>query len=153
MTKLGERLLKSAQEARAIARGEMEPGRVFTPPSVDVAEIRRKTGLSQERLPSGSGSLRPLSAIGSKKRRTPRCRSQTLLIVIDREPAAVERALSSEPHDLRHGENGHLTLSRTCPGFGAAARWSGHVPLHAIDEGPAATHPRLPGFGEPGSMT
>lgn len=28
-----------------------------------------------------------------------------------------------------------MTLSCTCPGFGAAARWSGHLPLHAIDEG------------------
>ncbi|BAQ50218.1 hypothetical protein Maq22A_2p42415 (plasmid) [Methylobacterium aquaticum] len=34
-----------------------------------------------------------------------------------------------------------MTLSRTCPGFGAAAHWSGYVPLHAIDEEPAATHP------------
>ncbi len=46
-----------------------------------------------------------------------------------------------------------LTLSRTCPGFGAAARWSGNVPLHAIDEGPAATHPAFQASANPGSMT
>ncbi len=76
MTELGERLLRAPQEARAIARGEMEPGRVFTPPSVDVAEIRRKTGLSQERFAQRFGFSPAAVRDWEQKRRTPRCRSQ-----------------------------------------------------------------------------
>lgn len=95
MTKLGERLVKSAQEARAITRGEMEPVRIFTPPSVDVAGIRKKTGLSQERFAQRFGFSPAAIRDWEQQRRNPDAAARTLLIVIDKEPAAVERALSS----------------------------------------------------------
>ncbi|MGY2048915.1 helix-turn-helix domain-containing protein [Methylobacterium sp. JK268] len=95
MTKLGERLLKSAQEARAIARGEMAPARVFTPPPIDVAAIRKKTGLSQERFAQRFGLSPAAVRDWEQKRRIPDPAARTLLIVIDKEPDAVERALSS----------------------------------------------------------
>src|ERR1043166_2727652 len=49
MSKLGKRLIASAKEARAIARGEADPAtyRVHVPPRVDVAAIRKRAGLSQ----------------------------------------------------------------------------------------------------------
>jgi putative transcriptional regulator len=56
MSKLGKRLIKSANEALAIARGEMEPARVFT--VADVAAIRKGMKLSQEKFaPASAGSL------------------------------------------------------------------------------------------------
>ena len=48
MTKAGKRLIGAAKEARAIARGEIEPAGIFVPADVDVKKIRRGIGLSQE---------------------------------------------------------------------------------------------------------
>lgn len=70
MTTFGRDLIASAREALAIAEGEAEPGRVFAPPGVDVAAVRD----------------------GEQRRRRPDAAARTLLIVIDREPRAVERA-------------------------------------------------------------
>jgi putative transcriptional regulator len=49
MSKLGRRLIASAKEARAIARGKADPAtyRVHVPARVDVASIRKRAGLSQ----------------------------------------------------------------------------------------------------------
>lgn len=95
MTKLGERLLESAKEARAIARGEAEPARIYTPPEIDVAAIRRRTGLSQERFARRFGFSPAAVRDWEQKRRRPEAAARTLLIVIDREMEAVERALSN----------------------------------------------------------
>lgn len=95
MSKLGERLLKSAKEARAIARGEAAPARIFTPPSIDVSAIRKKTGLSQERFAHRFGLSAGAVRDWEQKRRNPDPAARALLIVIDKEPEAVERALSS----------------------------------------------------------
>jgi putative transcriptional regulator len=95
MTKLGERLLSSAKEARAIVRGEIEPARIFTPPALDVATIRKKTGLSQTRFAERYGFSTAAVRDWEQKRRTPEAAARTLLVVIDREPDAVERALKA----------------------------------------------------------
>ncbi|WP_336488307.1 helix-turn-helix domain-containing protein [Methylobacterium nigriterrae] len=95
MSKLGERLLRSAKQARAIARGEMEPARVFTPPTVDVAAVRKKTGLSQQRFAQRFGLSPAAVRDWEQKRRNPDAAARTLLIVIDKELAAVERALEA----------------------------------------------------------
>ena len=47
LASLGDLLIQSAKEARAIARGEAVPARVHIPREVDVKAIRRSTGLSQ----------------------------------------------------------------------------------------------------------
>lgn len=95
MSKLGERLLRSAKEARTIARGEAEPVRVFTPPSIDVAAIRKRTGLSQDRFAQRYGLSLAAIRDWEQKRRTPDPAARTLLMVIDREPEAVARALET----------------------------------------------------------
>lgn len=95
MSKLGERLLKSAEEARAIARGETEPARVHVPPTIDVAAIRKKTGLSQARFAQQFGLSAAAIRDWEQKRRSPDPAARTLLIVIDREPEAVKRALEA----------------------------------------------------------
>jgi putative transcriptional regulator len=48
MSKAGSRLIKAAHEARAIARGEMEPARLHPPADIDVRAIRQKLNMSQE---------------------------------------------------------------------------------------------------------
>lgn len=94
MTKLGERLLKSAKEARAIARGEAEPARSFTLPAIDVAAIRARTGLSQARFAQRFGLSPSAIRDWEQQRRTPDPAARTLLMVIDKEPDAVVRALA-----------------------------------------------------------
>jgi putative transcriptional regulator len=99
MTKLGERLILSVKEARAIARGEAEPARVFVPPSVlDVAAIRRKTGLSQDLFASRYGFSAAAVRDWEQGRRNPEAAARTLLLVIERDQAAVDRALAMGSH-------------------------------------------------------
>ncbi|MEL6059767.1 MULTISPECIES: helix-turn-helix domain-containing protein [unclassified Methylobacterium] len=95
MSKLGERLLRSAKEARAIARGDAQPARVFTPPQIDVAAIRKKTRLSQDRFAQRFGLSVAAIRDWEQHRRTPDPAARTLLLVIDKEPEAVARALAT----------------------------------------------------------
>jgi putative transcriptional regulator len=50
MSKFGEELIGSAREALAIARGGARSARTFSPAAPDVAAIRKRLGLSQERF-------------------------------------------------------------------------------------------------------
>lgn len=93
MTTFGQDLIASAREALAIAEGEAEPGRAFTPPEVDVAAIRKRAGLSQDRFAKRFGFSAASVRDWEQGRRRPDAAARTLLIVIDREPQAVERAL------------------------------------------------------------
>ena len=95
MSTFGEELIQSAHEALAIARGGAEPAHAFVPPPVDVATIRRKTGLSQEKFARRYGFSPAAVRDWEQRRRTPDPAARTLLIVIDREPQAVERALGA----------------------------------------------------------
>lgn len=93
MTTFGQDLIASAKEASAIARGEAEPGRVFSPPEVDVAAIRKRSGLSQDRFAKRFGFSAGAVRDWEQGRRRPDPAARTLLLVIDREPEAVDRAL------------------------------------------------------------
>ena len=95
MTKLGERLLASIAEARAIARGEMEPARVFTPEPVDVAGIRKSLGLSQDRFARRFGLSAATVRDWEQGRRYPDTPARNLLKVIQYAPETVERALAA----------------------------------------------------------
>lgn len=85
------------QDALAIVRGEADPStyRVHVPPVIDVRAIRKRTGLSQERFAHRFGLSPAAVRDWEQKRRNPDPAARALLIVIDREPEAVERALSS----------------------------------------------------------
>lgn len=48
MSKVGERLIAAAKEARAIAAGEKEAASTFIPADIDVRGIRRALKLSQD---------------------------------------------------------------------------------------------------------
>lgn len=93
MSKLEKELLQSAKEALAIAKGEMEPARVHVPPTIDVAAIRRRLGLSQARFAARFGLSAATVRDWEQKRRNPDQIARTLLTIIDRNHEAVERAL------------------------------------------------------------
>lgn len=105
MTTFGQRLVQSAKEALAIARGEMEPARTYTPADleaarvgpvdVDVAAIRKRLGLSQVRFAQRFGFSVGIVRDWEQGRRCPDRIARTLLLVISREPEAVQRALDA----------------------------------------------------------
>ncbi|MBI2378560.1 MAG: transcriptional regulator [Deltaproteobacteria bacterium] len=94
MSEAGNRLLRSANQALAYAKGETEGFRVHVPDDVDVKAIRAKLKLTQkafaERFGFELGTLRHWE----QRRRQPEGPARILLRVIEREPEAVRRALS-----------------------------------------------------------
>ncbi len=98
-TRTGQAILESARQGLAYARGEADESRfevtVAVPAAVDVQAIRRKLGLSQPQF-----AARYSLAIGTVRdweqgRRRPDRHARMLLRVIEREPEAVERALTA----------------------------------------------------------
>jgi putative transcriptional regulator len=98
MSKLGKRLIQAAKEARAIARGKADPStcRVHVPIDIDVKAIRTRLRLTQtefaHRFGIPPGTLRDWE----QHRRRPEGPARVLLVVIDKEPEAVNRALARE---------------------------------------------------------
>ncbi len=93
MSRFGNDLIRSAKEAVAIAKGEVLPGRSYMPESIDVRALRRTLGLTQaqfaERFGFSLGAVRDWE----QARAAPEGATRTFLLVIAREPEAVERAL------------------------------------------------------------
>lgn len=96
MTKLGDSLLESISEARAIARNEREATRIVRVEEPDVATIRKRLGLSQEKFAGRFNLPRGSVRDWEQGRRAPDAAARNLLRVIDYAPETVERALSSK---------------------------------------------------------
>lgn len=93
MSRLGAELVESAKQALAIARGEMEPARVFEFEEIDVAAIRKRLKLSQGKFAERFGLSVATVRDWEQKRRRPDRIATNLLRVIDHAPETVERAL------------------------------------------------------------
>lgn len=95
MSTLGKRLIKAAKEARTIARGKADPKsyRVHMPVDIDVPAIRKRLGLSQTEFSARFGIPAGTLRDWEQNRRRPEGPARALLIVIDKEPDAVKRAL------------------------------------------------------------
>jgi putative transcriptional regulator len=93
MSEFGDELLRSAHEALEIVRGAQEPAFVHVPETVDVAAIRKRTGLSQERFAREFGLAVSAVRDWEQRRRTPDRTARVLLTVIDRRQEAVRDAL------------------------------------------------------------
>ena len=96
MSKAGERILASAREALAYARGETTEGFVVhVPKAVDVRAVRAKTGLSQERFAARIGV--PVGTLRGweQGRRQPEGPARVLLAMLDRNPRVVEETLGA----------------------------------------------------------
>lgn len=97
MSKLGKKLIKAAEEGIAIVRGELDPStyRINVPSSIDVAGLRKRLGLSQAEFSDRFG-FNPASVKDWEQgRATPTGPVRAYLKVIEREPKAVERALTA----------------------------------------------------------
>jgi putative transcriptional regulator len=96
VTRFGQTLFESAEEAFAIAKGEAAPARVFAPPTIDLAAIRKQLGLSQQKFAKRFGLSLAMVRDWERERRNPDQAARTLLTVIAREPEAVARAVAAE---------------------------------------------------------
>lgn len=107
MSKAGERILRSIDQARRYARGEHVEGLVVHTPEdiaryaaaraseeVDVRALRERLGLTRADFADRFGF--GLDAVRSweERRRRPSGATRTFLRVIEREPEAVQRALA-----------------------------------------------------------
>ncbi len=93
---LGRRLIGGLEEALAHARGEIElPSYTVTvPEQVDVADLRRRLGLSQAAFARAFGLDVTALYAWEQGRRRPDRAARVLLAVIAKEPQAVLRALA-----------------------------------------------------------
>jgi putative transcriptional regulator len=97
MTTFGKRLLKAAKEARAIARGEAAPStyRIHVPADINVKQLRRRLRLSQAEFAQRFGFTPARIRDWEQGRSKPDGAVRAYLLVIEREPRAVERALKA----------------------------------------------------------
>lgn len=97
MTSLGKRLIAAAKEGRAIARGEADSAtyRIHTPSDIDVRALRRRLGLSQDEFAIRFRFTPARIRDWEQGRSKPDSAVRAYLMVIDREPEAVARALSA----------------------------------------------------------
>lgn len=89
------RIMAGLEEVAEIVEGRAAPARLRAPAEVDVRAIRRRLGLSQHAFATRFGFSASAVKDWEQHRRRPEAAARILLTVIDREPAAVERALAS----------------------------------------------------------
>lgn len=95
MSQAGGRTLTSARQALACATGDADPRAysVHVPRTLDVQAIRQKIGLTQATFAQHFGVNKRTVQNWEQGRRQPSGPARALLVVIDREPEAVVRAL------------------------------------------------------------
>ena len=105
MSKAGRKILKGAEEALAIARGDADAStyRVFVPPSIDVKEIRHELEMTQEEFANSYGFQVATVRDWEQGRSNPIEHSRAYLMVIQNEPKAVEKALRKADEEVRVG--------------------------------------------------
>lgn len=97
MSEAGKRLIESAEQALAFAEGRKGPQgyRVHIPEGIDVRRIRGQFHMSQAQFAHEFGfSVRTLQE-WEQGRSVPRGVSKHFLIVLQKEPEAVRRALTA----------------------------------------------------------
>ena len=94
MSKSGQSILRGARQARAYAEGTREGFVAHVPERVDVVAIRKRLGLSQQEFANRFGFKLDAVQNWEQGRRQPEGAARAFLRVIEREPAAVQRALA-----------------------------------------------------------
>jgi putative transcriptional regulator len=94
MAKSGQSILRGARQALAYARGARGGFVAHVPEDVDVASIRKRLALSQAEFAARFGFKLDALQNWEQGRRRPEGAARSLLRVIEREPAAVMRALA-----------------------------------------------------------
>ncbi len=94
MTDSIDRIMQGLQEAVAHARGADVPGLVLhISQTVDVAKVRRRTGLSQAAFSRRIGVSAATLRNWEQGRRSPEGPARVLLALLDRNPRIVEETL------------------------------------------------------------
>lgn len=90
-----EGIVAGLTQAIAITKGEADPAtyRVHVPVTVDVKAVRKGLGLTQSQFAARFGFSHGAVRDWEQHRRQPEASARVLLTVIQREPAAVARAL------------------------------------------------------------
>jgi putative transcriptional regulator len=94
MSKSGQSILRGARQALAYARGARDGFVAHVPDDVDVVAIRKRLGLSQGEFARRFGFKLDAVQNWEQGRRRPEGAARAYLRVIEREPAAVQRALA-----------------------------------------------------------
>lgn len=90
-----DRILQGLHEALDHAQGQHVPGLVVhVPPTVDVAAVRRRTGLSQDAFSRRIGVSTATLRNWEQGRRSPEGPARVLLALLDRNPRIVEETLT-----------------------------------------------------------
>lgn len=94
MTSSADQILKGLEEALAHAKGEVVEGvRVHIPATIDVAALRRRSGLTQSAFSRRIGVSTATLRNWEQGRRTPDGPARVLLAMLDRNPRVVEETL------------------------------------------------------------
>lgn len=94
-SKVAESIRRGLEEAIAYADGAADASRygVHIPPEIDVKAIRRKLGMTQEEFAARFGFSIKTLRHWEQKQRVPEGPTRAYLLVIDRDPSAVQKAL------------------------------------------------------------
>jgi putative transcriptional regulator len=95
MSKVGKGIIRGLEQALAFANGTAKKGTyvVHIPPEIDVKAIRGRLGLTQRQFAARFGFNITTLRHWEQGRRVPEGPTGAYLMVIDREPKAVEKAL------------------------------------------------------------
>ena len=99
MSKVADRIRRGLEEAVAYARGKAKESayRVHVPAVTDVRAIRMKLGMSQEEFAGRFGFSVNTLRHWEQGKRQPEGPTRAYLLVIDRAPKAVQKALETAP--------------------------------------------------------
>ena len=97
MSEVGESIIRGMKEAIAFANGEDVGAVVHIPEEIDVKRIRKRMKMSQPVFSDYFGFNVSTLRDWEQGRRVPEAPARALLLVIDKEPDAVRRALTNEP--------------------------------------------------------
>jgi putative transcriptional regulator len=95
MSKVGQSVIRGLEQALAFANGAAKKGTcvVHIPPEIDVKAIRGRLGPTQQQFAVRFGFSVNTLRHWEQGRRVPEGPTRAYLLVIDREPKAVEKAL------------------------------------------------------------
>lgn len=93
MTDAGKRLIRSATQARKIARGEENAAKSFIPPEIDVKGIRGKLRLTQDDFASEFGFSTSQIRDWEQNRFRPLGSDRAYLMIIEKHPEVVRQML------------------------------------------------------------
>ena len=95
MSEIGKSMIRGLEQALAIANGTAEKGTyvVHIPAEIDVRAIRARLGMTQQEFAIQFGFNINTLRHWEQGRRVPEGPTRAYLLVIDREPQAVQKAL------------------------------------------------------------